>query len=224
MTAFAGMTGIENVSIDDTATTFTANTANLAITAGNGGNTITLGSGTQSVNSGSGVDTINLGSGINVVNTGDGADIVNGALGTGDAVDLTPATTRTPSMRPPPTARVSGGAGGSDTLTIGSAGITTATIALGDGANTTILGVGYSNFDNLAASGADDALTVTAAAGGSTIDTGSAGDNVTAGAGADSSTPAPAPTRSTSPAPPTPAIRSTATPAPTPWPSPAAAR
>ena len=88
MTAFAGITGIENVSIDDTATIFTANTANLAITAGNGGNTITLGSGTQSVNSGSGVDTINLGSGINVVNTGDGADIVNGALGTGDAVDL----------------------------------------------------------------------------------------------------------------------------------------
>jgi Ca2+-binding RTX toxin-like protein len=185
MTAFAGITGIENVSIDDTATIFTANTANLAITAGNGGNTITLGSGTQSVNSGSGVDTINLGSGINVVNTGDGADIVNGALGTGDAVDLDAGNDTYTLNASSTDGSVSGGAGGSDILTIGSAGITTATIALGDGANTTILGVDYSNFDNLAAGAADDALTVTAAAGGSTIDTGSAADNVTAGAGID---------------------------------------
>jgi len=180
------VTGIENVSIDDTATTFTANNATLAITAGNGGNTITLGSGTQSVASGSGADTINLGSGANVVNTGDGADTVNGALGTGDAVDLDAGNDEYTLNASSTDGTVSGGTGGSDTLTIGAAGVTTATITLGDGANTTILGVDYSNFDNLAAGASDEVLTVTAAAGGSSIETGSAGDNVTAGAGADS--------------------------------------
>jgi hypothetical protein len=55
-------------------------------------------------------------------------------------------------MRPRPAAAVSGGAGGSDTLAIG-----VGRHYHGDdrcsatAANATILGVGYSNFDNLAA-------------------------------------------------------------------------
>ena len=185
MTDFAGVSGFESVSIDGTATTFTANDDNLAITAGNGGNVITLGSGTQSVTSGSGADTINLGSGINVVNTGGGADTVNNALSTGDAIELDAGNDVYTLNASSTGGTVSGGTGGSDTLTIGLVGTTTATIALGEGANATIINVAYSNFDNLAAGASDDALTVTAAAGGSTIDTGSAGDNVTAGAGTD---------------------------------------
>jgi Ca2+-binding RTX toxin-like protein len=183
---FAGLTGIDNVSIGDTATTLIANNDALAITAGNGGNAITLGSGTQSVTSGSGADSVALGSGTNIVNTGDGSDTVTGGVAGSDAIDLQGGDDTYTLDASSTGGTVSGGTGGSDTLAIG-IGVT-ATILLGEVANATINGVGYSNFDNLSATGANGALTVTAAAGGSTITTGSAGDNVTAGASADNIT------------------------------------
>jgi Ca2+-binding RTX toxin-like protein len=169
--------------------TFTANSDSLAITVSGGSEnaTINLGAtGTQSVTiTGSGSDTVALGSGINVVNTGGGADTVTGALGTGDAVDLQAGNDNYSFNDLSTDGTVSGGAGDSDTLTIGSAGITNVTITLGDGANTTINSVDYSNFDNLAAGASDDALVVTAAAAGSSISTGSANDTITLGAGID---------------------------------------
>jgi hypothetical protein len=169
--------------------TFIANSDSLAITVsgGNENATINLGAtGTQSVTiTGNGSDTVTLGSGINVVNTGDGADTVTGALATGDAVDLQAGNDTYTFNDTSTDGTVSGGAGDSDSLVIGSAGVTTATILLGDGANSTILGVNYSNFDNLLAGTSDDVLTVTAAVAGSTIETGSAGDTVNLGAGTD---------------------------------------
>ncbi len=160
------VTGIENVNIDNTATSFTANNENLAITAGDGGNTIVLGTGTQSVaGTMGGADSVTVGSGSNNVATGAGDDTINVTATTysGDTLD--------------------GGSGGEtlgDLLAITGGGTVNMTLA-------TISNIERVSIDNTATVfvANNDNLAITAGDGGNDFTLGSGTQSVTSGTGAD---------------------------------------
>jgi hypothetical protein len=153
----------------------------LTVTAAAGGSTITTGSA---------ADFITLGAGIDTVNSGDGADTVN-SIGAGDTVNLQGGDDSA-SFLAGIAATIDGGEtnetpGIRDTLTItGTTEVMTINLSAG-GQQITVGNSGgtYQNFENLIASGATHALTVTADTVGSTITTGSAADTVNLGIGVD---------------------------------------
>jgi hypothetical protein len=185
LAALTNVTGFELVTIDNTATNFTANNDGLAITAGNGGNTIVLGNGLQSVTAGTGADSVALGAGQNTVNTGGGSDTVTGTLTANDTVDLNDDNDTFTYQALADGGMIVNGGNGSDTLVV--TGNTPLTIDFATDTNDNITGEtgSYRNFENLSAGTATGAFTVTAAAAGSTITTGSAADTVALGASTD---------------------------------------
>ncbi|CAB5147038.1 Alkaline phosphatase (EC [Olavius algarvensis associated proteobacterium Delta 3] len=193
---------VENLVLTGAATTGTGNALNNVITGNNLGNTLDGGAGADTLVGGSagdlfdggagndtiqgndGNDNVLASNGADTIDTGAGSDVVIGSLSAGDTVNLGDDADGFTYQLLAADNTVDGGPG-SDTLTVGS-GAGALTVDLSATGADQLTGDGeYRNFENLSASGADSALTVIAATGGSSIATGTARDTVTLGTGTD---------------------------------------
>lgn len=176
-------TGVINFTGVAATTAVTSGTANdvINVAAATGPVTINAGAGNNTVTSGSGADTITLGTGIDNIRAGAGNDTVLGNLSAGDRVLL---ESGNDNIRLPTTAlavTVDGGSG-SDTLIVRGSAAQTFNFAASDD-NGTLAGT-YTNFENVNASAATGALTVTGVAGTTLVVTGSGTDVINVAAAA----------------------------------------
>ncbi|MBM5572081.1 MULTISPECIES: beta strand repeat-containing protein, partial [Deefgea] len=125
-------------------------------------------------------DTITLGTGKDIVNAGDGADSVIGTLTAGDQVNLGAGDDVFAYQGLGLAGTVVDGGTGTDSLTYGGSIARTVNFLTTTDNLAAENGI-YRNFENLAASGATGALTVTAGTGTTSVSTGSAADRVTVG-------------------------------------------
>ncbi|CAN0428364.1 unnamed protein product, partial [Phaeothamnion confervicola] len=124
-------------------------------------------------------DTITLGGGADTVNAGAGSDTVIGTLSVGDGIDLNADDDSFVYQALTDASMVVNAGSGSDTLTINAtSGAMTIDFSSSNDQLAAEAG-SYRNFENLAASAATDSLTVTTAASGGHIVTGSGDDDVT---------------------------------------------
>ena len=143
--------------------------------------TVNAGAGNNTVTTGSGDDTLTLGTGIDIIRTGAGNDTVLGTLSLGDRV-LLEGGNDTISLPTTALAVTVDGGSGSDTLIVRGAAARTFNFAAGDD-NGSAAGT-YTNFENVNASAATGALTVTGVAGTTLVVTGSGADIINVAAAA----------------------------------------
>ncbi len=176
-----GGNGNNNITADSRTTTVVAGGGNDNLDASSAAQAVTvnLGDGTNAVLGSSHGDIITLGAGADTISAGAGSDIIIGTLSAGDLIDLgadddnfTYQALGSASMS------VDGGTG-TDTLTVG---VTSGAMIIDLSNSTDQIAAeagSYKNFENLAAGSASNNLTVTTAASGGHIVTGSGDDDVT---------------------------------------------
>ena len=176
-------TGVVNFTGVAGTTAVTTGAANdvINVAAASGAVSINAGAGNNTVTSGSGGDTITLGTGIDNIRAGGGNDTVRGNLSAGDRV-LLDGGNDTISLPTTALAVTVDGGTGSDTLIVRGSAARTFNLAATDD-NGTQAGT-YTNFENISASAATGALTVTGVAGTTSVVTGSGTDIINVAAAA----------------------------------------
>ena len=176
-----GGTGNNNLTADSRTTSVVAGSGNDNLDASGAAQAVTvnLGSGSNFVLGSVHGDTITLGAGADTFTTGAGSDIIIGTLSAGDNIDLDADNDNFAYQALGSAGMVVDGGAGTDTLTIVSTS-GAMSIDLSNNADQIAAEAGsYKNFENLAAGSATYGLTVTTAASGGVIVTGSGDDNVT---------------------------------------------